>query len=72
MTRPLELPARQVAAICRGAARAGCIAVIRIGGVVVELVPKDVARAAANPLDNDAEAALDAELAAFEAKHGDG
>lgn len=72
MTRALPLPARQVTALCKGAAKAGYIAEVKIGDVVIRLIP------AANsqeqrPIDraND-DVDLDAELAAFEAKHGDG
>jgi len=39
MTRALALPARQVTAICKGAAKAGYIAEVNIGGVVVRLIP---------------------------------
>lgn len=39
MTRALALPARQVTALCRGAAKAGHIAEVKIGDVVVRLVP---------------------------------
>ena len=72
MTRALALPARQVTALCKGAAKAGYVAEVKIGDVVIRLVP------AANsqerrPIDraND-DGDLDAELAAFEARHGDG
>ena len=39
-SRALALPARQVTALCKGAAKAGCIAEVRIGDVVVRLVPE--------------------------------
>lgn len=39
MTRAVELPARQVTALCRGAAKAGFIPEVKIGNVVVRLVP---------------------------------
>lgn len=39
MTRPLALPARQVTALCKGAARAGYIPEVKIGDVVIRLVP---------------------------------
>ena len=39
MTRTLILPARQVTAICKGAAKAGFIAEVKIGDVVVRLIP---------------------------------
>lgn len=41
MTRALPLPARQVTALCKGAARAGYIAEVKIGDVVIRLVPDD-------------------------------
>lgn len=39
MTRALPLPARQVTALCKGAAKAGYIAEVKIGDVVIRLVP---------------------------------
>ncbi|MER9227022.1 hypothetical protein NKI39_15535 [Mesorhizobium sp. M0664] len=39
MTRELAVSARQVTAICKGAAKAGFIAEVIIGGVTVRLVP---------------------------------
>ncbi len=39
MTRPLALPERQVTALCRGAAKAGFVAEVKIGDVVVRLIP---------------------------------
>lgn len=39
MTKPLPLPARQVEALCKGAAKAGYIPEVKIGGVVVRLIP---------------------------------
>ncbi|MER9574924.1 hypothetical protein NKI78_04625 [Mesorhizobium sp. M0400] len=39
MTRKLAVSARQVTAICKGAAKAGFIAEVTIGGVTVRLVP---------------------------------
>lgn len=44
MTKPLALPERQVTALCRGAAKAGHIAEVKIGDVVIRLVPKDDAQ----------------------------
>lgn len=41
MTRALALKQKQVTAICKGAAKAGHIAIVRIGDVVVQLVPED-------------------------------
>lgn len=39
MARTLALPARQVTALCRGAAKAGFVAEVKIGDVVVRLIP---------------------------------
>lgn len=44
MTRPLAIPERQVTALCKGAAKAGFIAEVRIGDVIVRLIPEDRAR----------------------------
>lgn len=44
MSRPLALPERQVTALCRGAAKAGHIAEVKIGNVVVRLIPKEDAQ----------------------------
>lgn len=44
MTRALALKQKQVTAICKGAAKAGCIAELRIGDVVVRLVPEELAQ----------------------------
>lgn len=40
MTRSLALSARQITAICKGAAKAGCVAEIIVNGMVVRLVPE--------------------------------
>lgn len=70
MSRILALKQKQVTAICKGAAAAGFIPEIRIGQVVVRLVPE--ALAVKQRLDELVADPLDAELAAFEAKHGGG
>jgi hypothetical protein len=41
MTKPIPLPSRQVTAICRGAAKAGFVAEVKIGEVVIRLIPDD-------------------------------
>lgn len=53
MTRALALKQKQVTAICRGAAKAGHIAIVRIGDVVVQLVPEnhDTLKAGKEPVD---------------------
>jgi hypothetical protein len=56
MTRALALKQKQVTAICKGAAKAGHIAVVRIGDVVVQLVPEDhdiLKGAAKDKIDED-------------------
>ena len=58
MTRPsrtLLLPARQVTALCRGAAKAGFVAEVQIGDVVVRLVPKEMAAAPKAPAVDEEE-----------------
>ena len=42
--RALALPARQVTALCKGAAKAGYIPEVKIGDVVIRLVPEDHAQ----------------------------
>lgn len=44
MNRPLDLPARQVTALCKGAAKAGYVPEVKIGKVVIRLVPADQAQ----------------------------
>lgn len=69
MTKPIALPSRQVTAICRGAAKAGFVAEVKIGNIVVRLIPEGHAqenKGVDTPSNDD----LDRELAAFEAKHG--
>lgn len=41
MNKPLPITARQVAAICKGAAKAGFVPFLEIGNAVVRLVPED-------------------------------
>jgi hypothetical protein len=40
MSRALALTERQITVLCRGAAKAGHIAEVKIGDVVVRLIPK--------------------------------
>ncbi len=42
--RALPIPARQITALCKGAAKAGFIAEVKIGDVVVRLIPNDDAQ----------------------------
>lgn len=44
MTRVLALTERQITVLCRGAAKAGHVAEVKIGEVVVRLIPKDDAQ----------------------------
>lgn len=44
MSRRLALPTSQVTAICKGAAKAGYIAEVRIGNVFIRLLPEDTVR----------------------------
>lgn len=69
MSKPLPLTERQVTALAKGAAKAGCVAEVKIGDVVVRLIPKGDAQAE-RPLDDSPEAALDREFAALEEKLG--
>lgn len=39
--RRLDLTQRQVRALCEGARKAGCVAVVEVGNVVVKLVPEE-------------------------------
>lgn len=75
MSRALPITQAQITALCRGAEKAGYAPILQIGNVLIRLVPEEHAippqagwpiDAAANDHDD-----LDAELAAFEAKHGD-
>lgn len=40
MTRRLDLPERQVTALCKGAAKAGYAPVIQVGNLWIRLVPE--------------------------------
>lgn len=51
MTRALAFKQKQVTAICKGAAKAGYVAVVRVGDVVIELVPANSVGTA--PIDKD-------------------
>lgn len=50
MSRALALKQKQVTAICKGAAKAGFVAEVKIGDVVVRLIPEDPAQAK-RPID---------------------
>ncbi|TAN19676.1 MAG: hypothetical protein EPN45_00635 [Rhizobiaceae bacterium] len=62
MSRKLDLTARQVTAICKGAAKAGYVAKVAIGETVVWLVPEDQAVRGKEPGEEE----LDRQLEAFE------
>lgn len=53
--RPLDITQRQVRALCEGAKKAGFVPVIRVGNLLVQLVPEDRAIPAAptTPVDGD-------------------
>lgn len=57
MNRPLDITARQVTALCKGAAKAGCVPVVQIGNTLVRLLPEDraVVHAPANTVDEEVE-----------------
>jgi hypothetical protein len=44
MSKPLPLKQKQVTALAKGAAAAGCIAEVKIGDVVVRLIPREIAQ----------------------------
>lgn len=54
MTRALALPARQVTALAKGAAKAGCIAEVKIGDAVIRLIPEKLAHPE-KPIEDDVE-----------------
>lgn len=54
MSRALALPARQVTALCKGAAKAGYVPEVKIGDVVIRLIPADHAQAE-RPIDEEVE-----------------
>ncbi len=51
--RALALPARQVTALCKGAAKAGYVVEVKIGDVVMRLVPASHAQETAKVDDNE-------------------
>ena len=56
MSRALALKQKQVTAICKGAAKAGFVAEVKIGDVVVRLIPEDRAQEEhrqAQPVDDE-------------------
>jgi hypothetical protein len=60
VTRALPLPARQVTALAKGAAKAGCIAEVKIGDMVIRLVPADKAQPESSIADDADPATFDA------------
>ena len=40
MSKPLDITQRQVEALCKGAAKAGYVPVVKIGRAIVSLVPE--------------------------------
>lgn len=67
--RPLAISQRQVEALAKGAVKAGCRVEIKIGDVVVTLVPNAPIPAIWSNLA-PTEEELDRELDAFKLKHG--
>lgn len=55
MRRSLDIPARQITAICRGAAKAGYAPVLQIGKVIIRLIPEEHADLAQldRPIDEE-------------------
>lgn len=53
MTRSLALTVRQVTAICKGAAKAGFVAEVKIGDVFVRLMPAGMAQTQGVGFDPD-------------------
>ncbi len=47
----LDLTARQVTAICKGAARAGYVAIVQIGDISIRLVPENAASVGTKPVN---------------------
>lgn len=68
MSRKLDLTARQVTAICKGAAKAGYVAKVTIGETTVWLVPEEQAIAAIGKVSVE-EDDLDRELEEWQASH---
>lgn len=66
VTRPLSISARQITAICKGAAKAGFVAEIIINGTLVRLVPE--ARAS-RPIGATVAKELDEELEGWDEYH---
>lgn len=54
MTRGLAIRQKQVTALCKGAAKAGFVAEVKIGDVVVRLIPADQSQSE-KPIDADEE-----------------
>ncbi len=71
MTRALFLSRRQAEALLRAAAAERGIVEVKVGGATFRLIPA-VHSQALRPIDRPEIDDLDAELAAFEARHGGG
>lgn len=59
MPRKLDLTARQVTALCKGAARAGYIPIVQIGDVSIKLVPENAADLASTGTEADLDREFD-------------
>lgn len=67
--RPLKITQRQVEAIAKGAVKAGCRVEIKMGDVIVTLVPNSLVPIIVSDPNNFTEEELDRELDAFKLKH---
>lgn len=57
MSRALAISQKQITALCKGAAKAGYVAEVKIGGAVVRLVPAEKAQEK-KPVDAEEEIRL--------------
>ncbi|MEI8714765.1 hypothetical protein [Mesorhizobium sp. ISC11] len=58
MTSRLALTERQITVLCRGAAKAGHFAEVKIGDVIVRLIPKSDDEQPTRPIDPGADIEL--------------
>ncbi len=72
MTRQLALSQRQARTLLRAAEAERGIIEVKIGDTVIRLIPESLAQSKRLIDTRNDDGDLDAELAAFEARHGDG